>query len=238
MANRCRRSWGRGNRIVRRSRSRPGWQPVDYRPLERASPIRVPSTWLSRRRESPQEVLVPIGVFAAGEPPAGWDAAPPAEPSWWFGSAREEASDPGHSIPVVPPSYSAPRRRTETRQPDLFAPQPSTPIGPAVPVRPVWIDALLASPTYEVQQRLAGRASPPPEQVGAVLSALTARGGRLSRTALAQALSMPAFRIAGLVNATRRVLNLDQAQVLAIDGDDIVLNEAVLRTQFSLGRSA
>jgi hypothetical protein len=41
-----------------------------------------------------------------------------------------------------------------------------------------------------------------------------------------------------LVNATRRILNLDQAQVLAIDGDDIVLNEAALRTQFSLGRSA
>jgi hypothetical protein len=107
----------------------------------------------------------------------------------------------------------------------------------AVRARPVWIDALLASPTYGAQQRLAGRASPPPEQVIALLSALAARGGRLSRTALAQALSMPAFRIAGLVNAARRVLNLDQAQVLAIEGDDIVLNEVVLRLQFSLGQS-
>jgi hypothetical protein len=74
--------------------------------------------------------------------------------------------------------------------------------------------------------------------VAALLSALATRGGRLSRAALAQTLSIPAFRIAGLVNAARRVLNLDQAQVLAIDGDDIVPNEAVLRMQFSLGRSA
>ncbi len=187
---------------------------------------------------SPQEVLVPIGVFAAGEPPAGWDAAPPAEPSWWFGPAREEGTGPGHSIPLVPPSYSAPRRRTDIRQPDLFAPPPVSPVTAPVPARPIWIDALLASPIYEAQQRLAGRASPPPEQVGALLSALAARGGRLSRTALAQALSMPAFRMAGLVNAARRVLNLDQAQVLVVEGDDIVLNEAVLRIQFSLSRSA
>ena len=186
---------------------------------------------------SPQEVLVPIGVFAAGELPAGWDAAPPAEPEWWFGSGREEGIRPGHPSPAALPSYPAAPRRADARQPDLFAPQPSPQVAAAVPVRPIWIDALLASPTYGAQQRLAGRASPPPEHVSSLLSALAARGGRLSRTALAQAMSMPAFRIAGLVNAARRVLNLDQAQVLAIDGDDIVLNEIVLRMQFSLEQS-
>jgi hypothetical protein len=68
----------------------------------------------------------------------------------------------------------------------------------------------------------------------ALLSALAVRGGRLSRIALAQVLSMPAFRIGGLVNAARRVLNVDQTQVLAIDGDDIVLDQALLRIQFAL----
>jgi len=31
------------------------------------------------------------------------------------------------------------------------------------------------------------------------------------------------------------VVNLDQAQILNDDGDDIVLNEALLKAQFALG---
>jgi hypothetical protein len=103
---------------------------------------------------------------------------------------------------------------------------------------PAWIEALLASPTYDAQQRLAGRSAPPADQLRALLSALMVRSGRLSRTALAQALSTPLFRIGGLVNAARRVLNLDQAQSLTIDGDDVVLDTALLRAQFGLDRSS
>ena len=66
------------------------------------------------------------------------------------------------------------------------------------------------------------------------LVALAARGGRTTRARLAQALEMPTFRLGGLVSATRRVLNLDQAQVLRDDGDDIVLDEGLIRTQFAL----
>jgi hypothetical protein len=40
-----------------------------------------------------------------------------------------------------------------------------------------------------------------------------------------------------LVNAARRVLNVDQAQILAIDGDDIPLDAATLRVQFALDQS-
>jgi hypothetical protein len=60
---------------------------------------------------------------------------------------------------------------------------------------------------------------------------------RLSRTALAQALQLPAFRTAGLVNAARRVLNVDQAQVLSIDttADEVVLDVRLLRLQFEIG---
>ena len=103
--------------------------------------------------------------------------------------------------------------------------------------RGLWIEALLASPVYDAQHRLAGRSAPPADQLRALLSALMLRGGRLSRTALAQALSTPLFRIGGLVNAARRVLNLDQAQILAIDGDDVVLETALLRAQFALDPS-
>jgi hypothetical protein len=46
---------------------------------------------------------------------------------------------------------------------------------------------------------------------------------------------VPVFRLSGLVSAARRVLNVDQAQVLKDDGDDIIFDEALLRTQFALG---
>jgi len=121
----------------------------------------------------------------------------------------------------------------------LFA-APQPPMGVAAVqgyVAPGWIEALLASPVYDAQHRLAGRSAPPADQLRALLSALMLRGGRLSRTALAQALSTPLFRIGGLVNAARRVLNVDQAQILAIDGDDVVLETALLRAQFALDPS-
>lgn len=65
--------------------------------------------------------------------------------------------------------------------------------------------------------------------------AVAGRDGRLSRSGLAQALALAAMRVPGLVNAARSVLNLDQAQVLYTDGEEVVLNEALLRMQFELG---
>jgi hypothetical protein len=56
----------------------------------------------------------------------------------------------------------------------------------------------------------------------------------MSQTGLAQALSVPTLRINGIVSAARRILNLDQAQVLAVAGNDVVLDERLLRVQFQL----
>jgi hypothetical protein len=187
---------------------------------------------------SPEEMLVPIAVLAASEPPAGWAAAPPAEPAWWY-----VADDsPSLRLAVMPSlSAAAPRpwRGADLRQPDLFS-APQSPTGVAAvqgDAAPAWVEALLASPIYDAQHRLAGRSAPPADQLRALLSALMARSGRLSRTALAQALSTPLFRIGGLVNAARRVLNVDQGQILIIDGDDVVLDETLLRAQFALDHS-
>ena len=186
---------------------------------------------------SPEEMLVPIAVLAASEPPAGWAAAPPAEPAWWY-----DADAPPLRLAAMPSLSAAaprPRREADLRQPDLFGALQS-PTGVAAAqghAAPVWIEALLASPIYDAQHRLAGRSAPPADQLRALLSALIIRGGRLSRTALAQALSTPLFRIGGLVNAARRVLNVDQAPILAIDGDDVVLETVLLRAQFALDPS-
>jgi hypothetical protein len=169
---------------------------------------------------SPQEVLVPLTVLTSGTAPRDWVEAPPAEPTWW---SESEAPPALASASPAPTS----RRRT-TGQPSLFD----------VPPAPdAWIDDLFASATYIAQRGLAGRGAPDDLVVRALISALAARGGRLSRTALAQALQQPAFRTAGLVNAARRVLNVDQAQVLSIDttADEVVLDVRLLRLQFENG---
>ena len=190
---------------------------------------------------SPQEVLVPIIVLGGNSMPSGWDATPPGEPGWWRGvdeSAFVDAQQV-HAATVV-----STRRRTanpmQPELPELTAPPPAvsdairTPTSGVAAASLSWIDQLITSETYSAQRRLAGRGAPSNDHVKTLLNALAARGGRLSQVGLAQALSMPAFRLSGIVNAARRVVNLDQAQVLMIEGDDVVLNERVLRVQFGL----
>jgi PglZ domain len=184
---------------------------------------------------SPQEVLVPVAVLSPGNIPTGWAEAPPAEPSWWRG--EDAAHLMAAAAEVLPPP---PRRRPrESRQEDLFTEgSRSSAIqearGQVTPTL-AWLDALFASETYAAQRRLAGRAAPADELVHRLLTSLALRGGRITRAGLSQAVEMPIFRLSGLVSAARRVLNVDQAQVLKDDGEDIVFDEALLKTQFMLG---
>ena len=190
---------------------------------------------------SPQEVLVPIVVLGGNSLPSGWDAAPPAEPGWWRG-IDESAPPAAQRVYVVPPP-SGRRRATNPMQPELPELTPPIPSAANAMRTPMlletggslpWIDRLLASEIYAAQRRLAGRGAPSNDHVKSLLNVLAARGGRLSQVGVAQALSVPAFRLLGIVNAARRVVNLDQAQVLVIEGDDVVLNERVLHVQFGL----
>lgn len=101
-----------------------------------------------------------------------------------------------------------------------------------------WIADLLASATYAAQKRLAGRGAPKDEDVRRLLAALETRGGRLSQTALAQALGVPAFRVVTVVNAARRVLNVDQTPVLLLEPGQgtVTLDGELMRVQFELPR--
>jgi hypothetical protein len=183
---------------------------------------------------SPQEVLVPIAVFSPGHIPTGWAEAPPAEPSWWRGE------DAAHLMAATSEVLTPPQRRRprESRQEDLFTvgSRSSAIQETQVQVTPTlaWLDALFASETYAAQRRLAGRAAPADELVLRLLTSLALRGGRITRAGLSQAVEMPIFRLSGLVSAARRVLNVDQAQVLKDDGEDVVFDEALLKTQFML----
>ena len=58
----------------------------------------------------------------------------------------------------------------------------------------------------------------------------------MTRVALAQKLDMPLVRLPGVLSAVKRVLNIDQSQVLNVDEavDVVELNITLLRKQFRL----
>lgn len=178
---------------------------------------------------SPQEMLVPLAVLTAGQVPSGWTEAPPGEPAWWRG--RGDEGMPSAALAKNP----QPRRRPAvSRQAELFGTGAGEPAGAAKVSQMKWLDTLIGCDAYAAQRRLAGRAAPTDEVVRMLLQALASRSGRLSRAGLAQALGVPAFRLGGLVSASRRVLNLDQAQVLREEGDEVILDEVLLRDQFGI----
>jgi len=170
---------------------------------------------------SPQEVVVPIGVFSIDGPVEGWVEVGPRLPAWWTGLDQPAA-------PAAPPS---PRSRPKkAAQKKLFDEAQTTPPDGG------WVDALLASSAWKVQAQAASRLRIDESQVRRVLGAFEGRGGRLTRQALAHELDLPLVRVSGVVTALRRVLNVDGYEVLEVDAasDTLTLNEALLRKQFDL----
>lgn len=208
---------------------------------------------------TPQEVLVPLMVLApTGMPVAGWKPSAVRAPDWWNDPATAPAAarEPAVAPRAAPRTVARPA--ADSPQPDLFgaaplaAPGTSQPAGAAPAAGSAaeataiaaaagpapWIDALLASTAYRTQRTLAARVAPPDEAMRVLLQALTERGGKLSRAALAARLELAPMRVAGFVAAARRLLNIDQAPVLAYDdaSDTVELNRTLLEAQFGLRR--
>lgn len=170
---------------------------------------------------SPQEVVVPLAVLAPADDMApGWVELPPIEPSWW--EAR-----PGEAPAASPPPPAGPKRRRGA------ASLVSDVINGAADD---WIGRLLVSETYAVQRSLAGGRLPDDAQVRTALEALGERGGRWTRTALAQRLQIPAIRLGGLLAQLRRLLNVDGYQIVAVDDASgiITFDRTLLDAQFRL----
>ena len=180
---------------------------------------------------TPQEVLVPLAVlWSSGDDPPVWTLAPPVQPDWW--EALPSAATVAASQPRPAPSATA-ARKASSAQPSLF----DAPVqAPPTAMESDWIGRLLASPVYAAQKQLAGRGAAKDEDVRAVLDALAQRGGKLSRTALAKRMGIAQVRLGSVIMAARRVLNVDQVQVLEIEeaSGTVVLNRARLDTQFEL----
>ncbi len=184
---------------------------------------------------SPQEVTVPLAVMVPLHMNLpGWTPAPPAQPEWWElpPIPKSQEAKPAVAQPVRP----AGRKPTaQVGQPQLFE-ETDLPPAPA-PAAPDWIRDLLSGPIYASQKQLAARVALPDEKMRALLRALSERGGKLSRAALAQRLALPEIRVGGMLSAVRRMLNVDQAPVLVIDeaAGTVELNIALLHQQFRVG---
>lgn len=183
---------------------------------------------------SPQEAAVPLSVFVpVGLNVPGWELAAPAQPEWW------ELPPVSRITQVTPAAENLPKpNRRKTTSPEgqqgLFEHDNLPP--PQAQTDDDWISFLFDSPIYRSQKQLAARVAPPDDTLRSVLEALSERGGKLSRAALAHRLSVPEVRISGLLSAVRRLLNVDQATVLSVDDNagTIDLNIALLRQQFRL----
>jgi hypothetical protein len=184
---------------------------------------------------SPQEVVVPLGVFANPEAAAdltGWVEAAPQIADWWTWQRVREREV---AIPAPPLRRPLPRKG-ETgdlfAQPAVVSPEPHEP----VPRSAEWVERLLATELYRAQRRQAARTAPPEDRIRIILSALDERGGKLTRAALAGRLGVAPFRLGGIISALRRVLNVDGYDVLAVDeaSDTVQLNRELLMAQFEL----
>ena len=183
---------------------------------------------------SPQEVMVPLSVVV----PLGlnlpeWTPAPPAQPEWWELPPVEKSKESKTEIPLF--SRPAVRKPSpQTGQPQLFEPDELPPASAPAPASPDWISTLLSGSIYESQRQLAARVALPDDKMRLLLTALSERGGKLSRTALAQRLSLPEIRLGGMLSAVRRMLNVDQAPVLMVDeaAGTVELNITLLLQQF------
>ena len=182
---------------------------------------------------SAQEVVVPLSVFTPRNMVLkGWQVAAAPQPYWW-------APPLVAAIPAAAPEAPALAKKPLKAKP-LPAPTPQVDlfggVGPVTAPAPEvhWLDALQSSPAYVAQKALAARVAPADADVRSLLEALAARGGKLSKAALAQRLAMPSMRISGFVNAAKRVLNVDQAAVLVLDetAGTVELNRELLARQF------
>jgi hypothetical protein len=188
---------------------------------------------------SPQEVTVPLGVFVPlGASVSGWSPAPPNEPEWW----DLPPILPAHKPASLPPQSKPPRKKPvlADTQPGLFTSIDLPPSEPAPQEAAAidWIGRLLSSPIYASQRQLAARVALPDDKMRQLLEALAERGGKLSRSALANRLALAEVRTGLLLSAVRRVLNVDQSPVVTVDdaAGSVDLNIALLLQQFNLLR--
>ena len=189
---------------------------------------------------SPQEVAVPLSVLAPFNAAVdGWTPALPAQPEWWELPLETRAEPVSTAPPARPPRAASRRAAAPLAAPAqslLFDAEPAPVVSPGRVASADWVGALLSSPIYASQRQLAARVALPDESMRRLLEALAERGGKLSKVALAQRMAWRESGLGGSLSAVRRVLNVDQADVLRVDeaAGTVELNRALLLQQFGI----
>jgi hypothetical protein len=178
---------------------------------------------------TPQEVLVPIGVFATLDRAiAGWEALPDCTPKWW---------NPMEGPPTEARSVSDRMTRGSKESPEgqgsLFG---GVRMDDGEERSADWIVRLLRSSVFTAQRRIAGRKAPSEQHVEAFLRALDHHHFRIPRRALAEALGQPDVRMSHMLMRLQHLLNVDGYQIISVDEDSgiIELNRQRLNQQFQL----
>ena len=186
---------------------------------------------------TPQEMVIPITVLAAGDIRlAGWAEAPDPTPEWW----EPVPAPPAALVPPLKPSEpkgpKTPRTLWDAIDPEPAPVAPATSGQPAPMPPPDWLAALLASPLLIEQKKFVGLTVHTDDVFGRLLANLEGAGGKLTATALARKLGVRLFRLRGLLAVVQRVLNIDGFGVLSRDeqSDTIALDRDLLLRQFDL----
>jgi hypothetical protein len=180
---------------------------------------------------SPQEVVIPLGIFApAGVAIEGWVEVASETPEWWEPEIEEivQRVKPTKAAKPKPPSIPGEQGRLFPTDEEVAA--------AAVASEPDWIDRLMTSELMALQRQRASRVALPEERIRVILAALDDRGGKLTRPALAKRIGVPPMRLGGMISALRRLLNIEGYPVLSVDeqSDTVELNIKQLFTQFGL----
>lgn len=172
---------------------------------------------------SAQEVVIPLVLLArAPLDLPGWRPRHHPEPDWWVGAVPSVDQAPARSVSVT----RAKGRKTTT--PDE---EESTLFAASEVASDSWIDRALASDVFVEQMKRIRRGAMPVDRLALLLRTLDSRDGVATRATVARALDIPLGRVANHITAAQRILNLDGYEVLRMEGDTVLLNAKLLKTQ-------
>lgn len=191
---------------------------------------------------SPQEVLIPLGVYVSGlhKGIPGWREVSPTYPEWW--ATGFNASTHSENVPVqktIPTHKTTPSKApAKVLIQDLFS--ETAPVGESRGVfqvgQPEWIARLFASPVYRQMLSRSGRTTIAEAELEILLRLLEQHGGQLMEAVLMRELQKPPMRIRGFLAGAQKLLNVEGYPILSVERESqtIRLNIADLKTQFEL----
>jgi hypothetical protein len=197
---------------------------------------------------SAAEVVVPVAVLVPDEASntAGLTLLPPQVPAWWLTSRAIAA-------PLVEPVATAAAQAGRAAQAaqatltvreggsTLFDLEPAVPAPAAAPapaaVAVTLGQAVVKSPVFKGQWKVAGRLIVTDDQVARLVDALAAANAtRLPPALAAQALGVAQTRLRGALTQVQQLLDVEGYAVLAVEAATgvVILDVGLLREQFEV----